>query len=53
MSGFGKQLTVAILLLSTVTFAFGVWVRGYEWSEMFLATVASPSRRYPRGYPPS
>jgi magnesium-transporting ATPase (P-type) len=48
MAGFGKQLTIIILLLSVLTFAFGVWVRGYGWSEMFLAAACPPWRRWVR-----
>jgi magnesium-transporting ATPase (P-type) len=51
MAGFAKQLTVAILLLAVLTFAFGVWVREYEWSEMFLAAVGLAVAAIPEGLP--
>ncbi len=51
MSGFGQQLTVIILALSALAFLFGVWVRDYEWSEMFLATVGIAVAAIPEGLP--
>ena len=51
MADFGKQLTIIILLLSMLTFAFGVWVRGYGWSEMFLAAVGIAVAAIPEGLP--
>src|SRR3972149_167747 len=51
MAGFGKQLTVAILLLAALTFSFGVWVRGYVWSEMFFAAVGLAVAAIPEGLP--
>ncbi|HLY96569.1 MAG TPA: HAD-IC family P-type ATPase, partial [Sideroxyarcus sp.] len=51
MAGFGRQLTTIILLLSLLTFFFGVWVRGYNWAEMFLATVGIAVAAIPEGLP--
>lgn len=51
MAGFGKQLTTIILLLSLLTFFFGVWVRRYNWAEMFLATVGIAVAAIPEGLP--
>jgi len=51
MGGFGKQLTVIILLLSAITFCFGIWVRGYSWPEMFLAAVGIAVAAIPEGLP--
>ena len=51
MAGFGRQLTAAILLLAAVTFFFGVWVRGYGWSDMFFAAVGLAVAAIPEGLP--
>ncbi|HEX5364676.1 MAG TPA: HAD-IC family P-type ATPase, partial [Gallionella sp.] len=51
MAGFGRQLTTAILLLTALIFVFGVWVRGHDWSEMFLAAVGIAVAAIPEGLP--
>jgi len=51
MGGFGRQLTAIILLLAALTFFFGVWVRGYDWSEMFFAAVGLAVAAIPEGLP--
>ena len=51
MTRFGQQLTVVILLLTALTFSFGVWVRGYGWSDMFFAAVGLAVAAIPEGLP--
>ncbi len=51
MARFGQQLTAIILLLTGLTFIFGVWVRGYDWPEMFLAAVGIAVAAIPEGLP--
>ncbi len=51
MAGFAKQLTFAILLLAACTFSFGVWMRAYDWAEMFLAAVGLAVAAIPEGLP--
>ncbi|HET7832960.1 MAG TPA: HAD-IC family P-type ATPase [Gallionella sp.] len=51
MARFGQQLTAVILLLAAATFAFGVWVRGYGWAEMFFAAVGLAVAAIPEGLP--
>jgi magnesium-transporting ATPase (P-type) len=48
---FGKWLTVAIVVLAAVTFAFGVLVRDYTYVDMFMATVGLAVAAIPEGLP--
>ncbi|MCG8507782.1 MAG: cation-transporting P-type ATPase [Rhodospirillales bacterium] len=48
---FGKWLTIAILALSTLTFAFGVIVHDFSMAEMFLAAVGIAVAAIPEGLP--
>ncbi|KPV41873.1 carbonate dehydratase [Thiohalorhabdus denitrificans] len=48
---FGRWLSVAILVLAGVTFAFGYWVRDYELVETFLAAVSLAVAAIPEGLP--
>lgn len=51
MTTFGRWLTGAILGLAATTFIYGVWVRGYAASEMFLAGVGLAVAAIPEGLP--
>ncbi|HEY5994292.1 MAG TPA: cation-transporting P-type ATPase [Gallionellaceae bacterium] len=51
MERFGRQLTIAILLLAALTFSFGVWVRDYGWADMFFAAVGLAVAAIPEGLP--
>jgi magnesium-transporting ATPase (P-type) len=51
MARFGQQLTAVILLLAALTFSFGVWVRNYDWPEMFFAAVGLAVAAIPEGLP--
>ncbi len=51
MAQFGRWITVAILALASVTFAFGVWVRDYAVGEIFLAAVGLAVAAIPEGLP--
>lgn len=51
LAGFGRILTWAILAISTITYAFGVVVRGYPSGEMFLAAVGLAVAAIPEGLP--
>ncbi|MFN2349530.1 MAG: cation-transporting P-type ATPase [Thioalkalivibrio sp.] len=48
---FGRWLSVAIVVLALVTFAFGYWVRDYDVMEMFLAAVSLAVAAIPEGLP--
>ncbi|PKO80295.1 MAG: carbonate dehydratase [Betaproteobacteria bacterium HGW-Betaproteobacteria-13] len=51
LAGFGRVLTWAILAIATVTYVFGVMVRGYPSGEMFLAAVGLAVAAIPEGLP--
>ena len=51
INGFSFQLAVVILCLAAVTFAFGVLLRGYPLTDMFLMTVALVASAIPEGLP--
>lgn len=51
MAQFGRWLTVAILGIAIVTFAFGLLVRDYAAAEMFLAAVSLAVAAIPEGLP--
>jgi magnesium-transporting ATPase (P-type) len=51
MAQFGRWLTVAILGIAIVTFAFGSLVRDYAAAEMFLAAVSLAVAAIPEGLP--
>jgi magnesium-transporting ATPase (P-type) len=51
MSLFGKWLTLAILVLATISFIFGVVLRDYSASEMFMASVGLAVAAIPEGLP--
>ena len=51
MARFGQWLAGVILLLSVLIFGFGVWVRDYPASEMFLAAVGLAVAAIPEGLP--
>jgi len=51
MAQFGRWLTAAILLIAVVTFSFGVLMRDYAMTEMFLAAVSLAVAAIPEGLP--
>jgi len=51
MAQFGRWLTVAILGIAIITFAFGSLVRDYVFAEMFLAAVSLAVAAIPEGLP--
>ncbi|MFV9614942.1 MAG: cation-transporting P-type ATPase [Gammaproteobacteria bacterium] len=51
MSQFGQALTVAILIIAVLNFAFGVLVHDYLLTDMFLASVSLAVAAIPEGLP--
>ena len=51
MAQFGRWLTVAIVAVAGITFAFGVLLRDYLAAEMFLAAVSLAVAAIPEGLP--
>ena len=51
MSRFARYLTLVIVGLAGLTFAFGVWLRGYSASEMLMASVGLAVAAIPEGLP--
>jgi len=51
MAQFGRWLTAAILVLASISFAFGVLIRDYTAAEMFLASVGLAVAAIPEGLP--
>jgi len=48
---FGRWLTFVIAVISVATFAFGVWIRDYSMTDMFLAAVSLAVAAIPEGLP--
>lgn len=51
MAQFSRWLTVAILGIAVITFAFGLLVRDYVVTEMFLAAISLAVAAIPEGLP--
>ena len=51
MAQFGHWLTVAILIIAVLNFAFGVLVHDYLLTDMFLASVSLAVAAIPEGLP--
>jgi magnesium-transporting ATPase (P-type) len=51
MAQFGRWLTLGILVIAAINFAFGVLVHGYLMSDMFLASVSLAVAAIPEGLP--
>jgi calcium-translocating P-type ATPase len=51
MAQFGHWLTLAIIAVAFITFAFGSFVQGYAYADMFLAAVSLAVAAIPEGLP--
>jgi len=51
IANFAKWLTIAISLIASMTFAFGVFVQNFSVEEMFLAAVGLAVAGIPEGLP--
>ena len=51
MAVFGRWLTIGILVLTAVTFLFGVYVQGEPWPTMVMAAVGLAVAAIPEGLP--
>jgi calcium-translocating P-type ATPase len=51
LARFARWLTLAILVIAALTLAFGVLVRGYSATEMFMAAVGLAVAAIPEGLP--
>lgn len=48
---FGYILSIAIVSISVMTFAYGLWFQGYALADMFLAAVSLAVAAIPEGLP--
>src|SRR5690606_36961271 len=51
INGFSFRLAIVILCIAAATFAFGVLLRGYPLTDMFLMVVALVASAIPEGLP--
>lgn len=51
MAAFGRSLSLAIVALASVTFAYGVFIQDYSLARMFLAAVGLAVAVIPEGLP--
>lgn len=51
MAQFGRWLTLAIIVIAVITFAFGAFIRDYAFTDMFLAAVSLAVAAIPEGLP--